>query len=576
MTCNHDILRQAHPQGLCVLCDTQAPESVVPVSGKSPSGASPCFDFEALTANAKAARIELSKRHLSEFVRNAWHVLEPNTPLEWSWHIEAIADHVQWMLEQWMGRRPHTVENLVCNVPPGSMKSLILNVFAPAWMWLPCNAPHWDLLTISGSDSIVIRDADKTRDLIKSSWYQGSFLNDPQSPGYWQIRHDRDATKSFKNTLGGWRKSQTQAAKVTGDRFDAIFLDDPNDIKDISAVKLKHVERTWYAAGNRLNDMRRAIRIVIQQRTNEGDLTGVIMEERKRKRLTNAKLTEHLCIPMEYLPPGYVNSEGEKLKCACGDEICDTTLGKKDPRTEIGEVLHPERNTGEVIASEKVRLGSLGTAGQLNQRPAPLAGGMFKREFWGVYDEIPRDRRGYRLTEEITMSVDSTFGGVNAQTGDAQGSSRVAIIVAAKLGAKRYIMDVVYGKFSYPETKKKIKALYEKWIDPLTKEYMITKTIIENKGNGPALLADLGGDIPGMVADNPNTDKMSRANTVLPQCEAGNVLLLRDAPWVEEFKHELGVFPNGKFDDIVDALTQVLIAWMVSTGLARTRRLCVE
>lgn len=518
----------------------------------------PCFDFDKLSANAKAARIELSKRNLADFVRNAWHVLEPNTPLEWSWHIQAIADHVQWMLEQWMGRRPHEVENLVVNVPPGSMKSLILNVFAPAWMWLPCNCPHWNLLTISGSDSIVIRDADKTRDLIKSKWYQESFLSDENDPDHWQIRADRDATKSFKNTAGGWRKSQTQAAKVTGDRFDAIFLDDPNDIKDISEVKLEHVARTWYAAGNRLNDMRRAIRIVIQQRTHEGDLTGVIMEERQRKAGTQAKRTEHLCIPMEFT----------QAKCACGDLDCDTTLGKNDPRTVDGEILHPERNTPEVIAAEKIRLGPLGTAGQLNQRPAPLEGGMFKRDYWGVFDELPRDRRGYLLTDTVTLSCDLQF--------KKEGTSRTALMVVAAKGPTRYICDVRVEKMGITETVEAIKAMWAKWHDSHTGQPMIGKILIEDKANGPAVMDMLKNELPGIVADNPNGDKMSRANAIHPQVAAGNVLLMRDAPWVEEFKHELGLFPNGNYDDQVDALSQALNDMMASTGAARLRMLCVE
>ena len=499
-----------------------------------------------------AATIELSKRKLSHFIKSAWHVLEPNTPLEWSWHIECIADHVQWMLERWMGRVDHCVENLVINVPPGSMKSLILNVFAPAWMWLECNAPSWQVMALSGSHDIAKRDARKMRRLIASPWYRESF------DITWDIAPDQDALMDFANTAGGVRHSQTQNSAITGARYDAIFLDDPNDIKDISAVKLAQVESSWYAAGNRINDMRNALRIVIQQRTHESDLTGVILEK-----FANSPGTEHLCIPMELTT----------AKCACGKLECDTTLGKEDPRTEEGEILHPERNTPEVIATEKLRLGTLGTAGQLNQRPAPLEGGMFKRDYWRTFTELPRDKRGFLLVDSVTMSVDSTFGGVDARTGAAKGSSRVCILVCAKRGSTRYILDVVAKKMSYPDTKSEILRIYNKWIDTFTNRHMITKTIIENKGNGPAILADLSETIPGMIADNPITDKMSRANAMHPQCEAGNVRLLLDAPWNEEFIHELGVFPNGKYDDIVDALSQVLIS-MSDDGLSAILALC--
>jgi predicted phage terminase large subunit-like protein len=42
--------------------------------------------------------------------------------------------------------------------------------------------------------------------------------------------------------------------------------------------------------------------------------------------------------------------------------------------------------------------------------------------------------------------------------------------------------------------------------------------------------------------------------------EAGHVFLPKSATWLEEFKAEMLVFPNGKFDDQVDSVSQFL-AW---------------
>lgn len=551
MTCHPD-MRALHPQGLCLIC----PEV-------QPRGVSAFPDASAILAAGKAAQVIQAERRLSHFVRQAWHVLEPNTDLEWSWHIESIADHVQYMIEQWLGRREHTVETLVINVPPGSMKSLILNVFAPAWAWLPCNAPHWNLLSISGSDSIVIRDADKTRDLIKSVWYVENFLRQPDGSTAWEIRSDKDSTKSFKNTLGGWRKSQTQAARVTGDRFDAIFLDDPNDIKDISDVKLNHVERTWYAAGNRLNDMRVATRIVIQQRTHERDLTGVIMANSVRKAGTLAKKTEHLCIPMEYT----------EVRCACGVQDCDTTIGKHDPRTEIGQVLHPERNTPEVIAAEKIRLGSLGTAGQLNQRPAPEGGAMFKLEHWRHYDELPRDQPGNAQFERGVLSVDCTFGA--GKPGEKK-RDRVAMLLIFPQGrATRFIEFAFAKRMGIKDTIKTILDIYARYTDPYRGHPMIGKILIEAKANGEAVIELLQDKIPGVCAFQPKGDNISRANACLPTVEAGNIRIKRNAPWDEDFTAEMAMFPHGAHDDYVDAFTQAITEMTTGQGADRLAAQCV-
>lgn len=518
---------------------------------------------EQLLALRHAAKIEKCNRSLASFVREGWHVLE-NIPLEWSWHIESIANHVQWMLEQWMGRRPHEVENMVINVPPGSMKSLILNVFAPAWMWLPRNDPSWTLMTISNADKVVERDAGKTKEVLQSKWYVENFLRGPDGELAWTLRTDSNSLKSFKNTVGGWRRSQTQSSNVTGLRFDALFFDDPNDVKDISAVKLGHVADTWRAANNRVNDVRIPIRILIQQRIHEDDLTGIIMSERAKSRGTEAKRTEHLCIPMHYTTE----------KCACGDVDCDTTLGKNDPRTMDGEILHEERNTKSALASQAVALGSLGVAGQHEQRPSPLEGNMFKHTHWRRFTELPRDRPGNLLFDTVVMSVDATFGGVDAKTGKAKGSSRVCIGVVASQGANRYVLDVQVGKFSYSDTKQHIRNMYDKHVDVRTGDRMIRKLIIEGKAAGAPIIADLSSEIPGIVEVNPNSDKMSRANYILPQVEAGNVYIWDGQPWVEEFIYELGVFPMGKYDDQVDMLTQALTDLGLS-GFGDVLGLCV-
>jgi predicted phage terminase large subunit-like protein len=56
--------------------------------------------------------------------------------------------------------------------------------------------------------------------------------------------------------------------------------------------------------------------------------------------------------------------------------------------------------------------------------------------------------------------------------------------------------------------------------------------------------------------------------------EAGRVLLPAEAPWLEDFLHEMSVFPRGKHDDQVDSLAQFLdwfsphfSCWVGASGL---------
>ena len=112
---------------------------------------------------------ELARRSLAEFVRQAWHVIEPGTPLVWGWAVEVICDHVQALVEDRLGKN-----NLDINVPPGSMKSTIVSVCLPAWRWI--DHPHWRVVCSSGSDGIAQRDQ-----LLQGSWSPPGIKGIPRS-----------------------------------------------------------------------------------------------------------------------------------------------------------------------------------------------------------------------------------------------------------------------------------------------------------------------------------------------------------------------------------------------------------
>src|SRR5215216_1539273 len=63
---------------------------------------------------------------LIQFVRYFWHVLEPQTRLVEGWALEAVCKHLEAVT---FGE----IKRLLVNVPPGFMKSLLTNVFWPAW-----------------------------------------------------------------------------------------------------------------------------------------------------------------------------------------------------------------------------------------------------------------------------------------------------------------------------------------------------------------------------------------------------------------------------------------------------------
>jgi len=68
------------------------------------------------------ARAQKVSKSLAGFVREAWHILEPNMPYVHNWHIDAICEHLEAVTRG-------EITRLLINVPPGSMKSLLVSVF---------------------------------------------------------------------------------------------------------------------------------------------------------------------------------------------------------------------------------------------------------------------------------------------------------------------------------------------------------------------------------------------------------------------------------------------------------------
>jgi hypothetical protein len=110
------------------------------------------------------SRRSASAARLAGFVREAWHVLEPEAKYVHNWHIDAICQHLEAVTD---GR----INRLLINVPPGSSKSLIVSVMWPAWEWGPCGRRSLRYLATAFNEGPVKRDTRKSRDLIASEWY---------------------------------------------------------------------------------------------------------------------------------------------------------------------------------------------------------------------------------------------------------------------------------------------------------------------------------------------------------------------------------------------------------------------
>ena len=456
----------------------------------------------------------LAQRSLSDFVRMAWRIVEPQTELLWGWHIEAICQHLEAVTRG-------QIRDLLILIPPRCMKSTLVSVMWPAWVWGPAGMPHIRWLFAAYAESLSIRDSVRTRRLIQSKWYQERWS------WVFKLTGDQNAKQRFENDKGGYRLATSVGGAATGEGGDVIVCDDPHNLQQAeSDVMRKAVCDWWDQVMSTRRNSRHSARVIIMQRCHELDLAGHVVERGG---------WEVLVLPMEFEP----------------ERRCRTSIGFVDPRQEEGELLWPEAFPRATVESLKRDLGAYAYAAQMQQRPAPLAGGIVRRTWWRYYDQPPE------RFDEIVQSWDMAFK-------DAEGSSYVVGGVWGRLGADKYLLDMVRGHWNFVETVDAVERLVRRWPQTMA-------IYVEDKANGPAVISTLRGKIGGIVAVQPQGTKLARAQAVSPQIEAGNVYLPRTeaAPWVQDFIEEWTVFPNGRHDDIVDMTTQALLRLEASARLQR-------
>jgi predicted phage terminase large subunit-like protein len=471
---------------------------------------------------------EMARRKLSEYSKQAWHVVEPATKYIDNWHIDAIAEHLEAVTDG-------QIKRLLVNIPPRCEKSLNGSVFWPTWVWGPKGMPHIRWLFISYAESLSIRDSIKCRNVIQSSWYQKNWGN------VYKLAGDQNEKRKFKNDKTGERIASSIDGTNTGEGGDIVVIDDPHNVRDgeSEAIRESTVLTFREVIPSRLNDPKTGAIVVFMQRVHDGDVSGQILKEGGYV---------HLCLPMEYEPKRMIT----------------TPIGFNDPRTIDGELLWPERIGKEEVEAYKKSLGSYAYAGQYQQRPTPRGGGMIKKHWLRYWKpkgrELPpvtvrlEDGSFFNcpiidLPDEFDIKIQSW----DMNFKETKDSAFVCGQVLAQKVANRFLLDQIRENIDFIKTLSAFAELTNKHTD-------VSAKYIEDKANGPAVISALHEKISGIVPIQPEGDKVARMASITYLIEAGNYYIPHPAlfPWVEEYIAELTAFPKSAYKDQCDTTSQGL------------------
>lgn len=469
---------------------------------------------------------ELFGRSLRDFAKAAWSELEPDTPLKWSWHLDAICDHLEAISRG-------QIRELLINIPPGCMKSYLVSVLWPAWEW--ATRPELRYLCASYDQALSTRDNRRVRDLVQSAWFQARWAV--------RLREDQNTKTRYDTQDGGWRIGTSVGGRATGEHPHRKIIDDPHSALGVQSEADRAEVRYWF--DNTLSTRGAglgAATVVIMQRLHERDLSGHILERGGYV---------HLCLPMRY-EPGRMGA---------------TPLGWNDPRTHVGELLWPEQFGEAEVAKLETDLGSAGAAGQLAQRPAPAGGGMFKRE-WFKLGAIPEGVRVRRCRYWDCAGTEAKPG---------KDPDWTTGTLMAEAGGIYYIEDVRHDRTTAGSVDALILSCAR--MDP---PGTVIREEQEPASAGKAVVAAhvrmlSGYDYQGVLATG---EKVTRWRPLAVQAEAGNVRIVPDKlgqprPWVQAWLDEMAMVPHARHDDQADSAAGAFAELALGPGPARSRRVAM-
>ena len=225
-----------------------------------------------------------------------------------------------------------------------------------------------------------------------------------------------------------------------------------------------------------------------------------------------------------------------------------TPYGPRRFQRRAGEALHPEREPLEILNHLRDALGEYNFAGQYQQAPAPLGGGLVKAEWFKTYTAAD-------VPEKFEMILQS-WDTANKPTELSDYS------VCTTWGVKEkhlYLLHVIRKRLGYPELKRAVREQAEVF-GPQT-------ILIEDRASGTQLIQELVGEgMHAIKSYEPAMDKIMRMHSVTSTIENGFVHLPDKACWLEEYIHEVTIFPKGKNDDQADSTSQALDWFKNSSG----------
>jgi len=411
-------------------------------------------------------------------------------------HLDKIEDR---LLEIYYSKN----DRLIVNMPPRHGKSELITKMFPLW-WL-IKKP---------SDRIIISTYNS-----KLSEYFGREILDNfkriASDYELALNNSQKSKSEFVTNKNGSITAVGVGGTLTGKGADLIIVDDPikND-KEANSETRRDNLMEWFNATLLTRLEPGGSIVIVMTRWHEDDLAG---------RLLQSKDWDSLIFPAIATEP---------------DE-----LGRK-----VGDALWEERYSISELQKKKQAIGQYWFAGLYQQEPTPSEGGLFKRDDLQYFDyrngAVIQNRKLIAQVNDIMFACDLAIS--TSEKAD----YTVVAIFASDVRKNLYLIDLYRDKI--------VPTRHKEIIEKLNRQYNPVLIGVESVQYQASLfyqLSELGLPVTKLV---PRKDKLSRALPLSALVENEKLYINKQIAAITDLEKELVNFPNGKHDDIVDALAYAL------------------
>lgn len=354
----------------------------------------------------------LCRQNIADFTRKVFKTVSPEVSYIHNWHIDCIAEHLHAVHDGDLRR-------LIINMPPRSLKSMLVSVSFPAW--LLGKDPTKRIIAASYSQILSLKHSLDTRLVIESGWYKRMF---PDT----RIGKDQNEKSKFMTTQRGFRFATSVGGTATGEGGSLLIVDDPHNPTEAESDVERQTALDWFDRTfmTRMDDKRSGAVVVVMQRLHTNDLTGHLLEKDNGWNLLKLPAEAHAKIIID--------------------------LGEHHWKMQEGELLQPEREPKEVLQQLASDLGSYAYAGQYSQSPVPLGGGEFKGGDLNYYDE------------KLDGSDSNIYILVDPANAKKKTSDYTAMVVMGLAPDNNYyVLDLIRDRLNKPERVNALINLHKKW-----------------------------------------------------------------------------------------------------------------